>query len=105
MFWKRKIRIKTCTGEILETDYEIQKYIRHIETEKLAIQKELDAIIPIIEDPRIVPAISKECEGCKFAVFGTTYFTTHANHLGTGKQLLGCRKDGLCDDFVAVESE
>ena len=105
MFWKKKFRIETNTGHILKTESEIQEYISHLETEKWAIQRELDEIKPILEDPRIVPAISKNCEECAFAVFGHKYYTSYPNHVHVCKQLLGCRKEALCDDFKSLEDE
>lgn len=105
MFWKKKFNISVGDNRVLKTESEIREYIRHIETEKWAIKKELDVIKPILEDPRITPAISKACSECTFAVFGSQYYTTYPNHVHVGKQLLGCRKDGLCEDFKPLEDE
>lgn len=53
---------------------------------------ELTRIKPILEHKDFKPAISKDCADCKFAV------KSQWNH-----EILGCRKNNLCEDFSLKE--
>ena len=63
--------------------------IKELENEKHSIEEELKAIKPILEHKNYQPAISKECDECKFAV--------HSKWSGA---IIGCRKNAVCDDFI-----
>lgn len=52
------------------------------------IKKSIDKLTPIMEHPKIKPAISSECGCCKYVV---------RNLFG---EVIGCRKDIVCEDFV-----
>lgn len=113
MFWKKSKTEEvdlyhiTTDNEILEMNKavfihinELNKEKLALEKEKLALEKELNAIKPILEDPRLEPAVSKTCDECRFAVYGDRYLVNDWNGgLNVTKQLLGCRKHGLCEDF------
>lgn len=106
MFWtKGKKYHFTTEDEVLKMDKATYDYIRKLNAEKKALEKELISIKPILEDPRLQPAVSKKCAECHFAVFGTAYYTFDINRVGTRKELLGCRRRGLCNDFKPAEVE
>lgn len=106
MFWtKGKKYHFTTEDEVLKMDKATYDYIRKLNAEKKALEKELISIKPILEDPRLQPAVSKACRECEFAVFGSSYSTIASSKIGMYKDLLGCRRRGLCDDFKPVEVE
>ena len=115
MFWKKKkdvskpeLNIRTRNNGVLHKEREIQEYIWYLEKEKVGLTEELNAIRPILEDPNIKPPVSAKCSECKFAVFGPKHHmvtSAYSVHRATTQQLLGCRKDGLCDDFKPMEDE
>lgn len=51
-------------------------------------KSELDSIKHIVERKDYAPAISKDCEECKFALLSRL-----------SGAVIGCRKNCLCDDF------
>lgn len=53
---------------------------------------ELDAIKPILSSDSYKPAISRDCVDCKYAL--------RSEHSG---DVIGCRKDNLCVDFVPLD--
>lgn len=106
MFWtKGKKYHFTTEDEVLKMDKATYDYIRKLNAEKKALEKELKAIKPILMDPNIEPAKSKDCGECNFAVFGPKYYVNHYNTVTVGNQLLGCRRHGLCEDFKPREEE
>lgn len=52
------------------------------------VKAELDEIKPLVERKEYTPAISKDCEECKFALLSRL-----------SGAVIGCRKNCLCDDF------
>lgn len=80
--------------ELVNYMYAVQNYVRALEHEKVSLERELEAIKPVLEHPDYNPARSSECDECKFAAYSRW----------SGK-LIGCRKDMLCGDFQPVEKE
>lgn len=80
--------------ELVNYMYAVQNYVHELEHEKASLERELEAIKPILEHPDYKPAASSSCNECKFAAY---------SHW-SGK-LVGCKKDMLCRNFQPVEKE
>lgn len=52
-------------------------------------QHELEEIKPVVESKNYKPAISEDCLCCKYVILSNI----------TGN-IIGCRKDNVCEDFV-----
>lgn len=78
--------------EVEEYVEKLQKYINDLEFEKLKLIQELGVTKPILKSGDYKPAISRDCADCKYAARSTW-----------NGDVLGCRKDNLCDDFIPVE--
>ena len=78
-------------------------YINKLKEAYFSVKKELDAITPIIDSPNFTPAISKECADCKYVIFNPA--SLKINMLGEviHKEVMGCRRNSLCEDFVKRE--
>ena len=106
MFWsKGKARHFVTDDEVLTMNKATYDYLKGVVAQNKALEKELEAIKPILMDPNIEPAKSKDCSECNFAVFGPKYYVNHNNTVTVGNQLLGCRRHGLCEDFKPREEE
>ena len=67
-----------------------EKYVLVRENE--ALRHELEGIKPILENPEYELPKSQACQDCVYAVFNRW------NH-----DVVGCRKNALCDDFKPME--
>lgn len=67
---------------LFESDIELRK-----------VKHELEEIKPVVESKNYKPAISEDCLCCKYVIRSQI----------TGN-IIGCRKDNVCEDFVK-ESE
>lgn len=67
----------------------IEKKLRDVEYENSNLKKELDAIKPVLENKNYKPAMSKECDKCKYCVRSSW-----------NGEIIGCRKDNVCKDFT-----
>lgn len=56
------------------------------------LQRELDAIKPIVQNKNYEPAISKDCRDCIYVI--------KSPYSG---EILGCRKNNVCGDFKEKE--
>lgn len=81
--------------ETFNVDLEVYNYMRHlefkcarIEAEKSGLERELDAIRPIINDEHFETAISAGCGECKYVV--------RSPYNG---RILGCRRKNVCEGF------
>lgn len=74
---------------LFESDIELRKVKHELEE----IKHELEEIKPVVESKNYKPAISEDCLCCKYVIRSTV----------TGN-IIGCRKDNVCEDFVK-ESE
>ena len=54
------------------------------------LKRKLDEIKPILANHQLKPAISKDCSECRYVVKSKDGF-----------DILGCRKDAVCEDFMA----
>lgn len=70
----------------------LKEELRAIKFENATLKRELELIKPALEDKRITPPASKACEDCKFSVLSPW-----------NRQVIGCRKNALCDDFSKRE--
>lgn len=53
------------------------------------LTNELEEIKPIVADPKFKQAVSKACDECKYALRSEW-----------NREVLGCVKDNVCEDFV-----
>ena len=67
-------------------------YIHDIRFEKHQLEAELKAIKPILENKDYKPAITKDCGDCRYVV--------RSKYSG---DIIGCRKDIVCEDFKEKE--
>lgn len=88
-------------GEIYRVEPEVGKLIdklrdelRDTKHELTVMECELKRIKPIIEHKDFKPAVSKDCADCQFVV------KSPWDH-----EVLGCRKDNLCEDFRKKEEQ
>lgn len=75
---------------------DIYNYISNLRTENCCLKREngkldseLKSIKPIVEKKELKPAISKNCEDCIYCIKSPF----------NRKDILGCIKDNVCDDF------
>lgn len=68
--------------------FSIEKKIRNIEHENMMLRGELEAIKPVLENKNHKPAMSKDCDECKYCVRSSW-----------NGEVIGCRKDNVCEDF------
>lgn len=78
----------------------VYNYISNLRTENRDLKREneklnyeLKYIKPIVENKELKPAISKNCEDCIYCIKSPFY----------RKDILGCIKDNVCDDFKKGE--
>lgn len=71
---------------------ELKKEIHELKHKKRSAELELEALRPVIENPKYKPAMSNDCDECKFVV----------KNRWNGR-VIGCRKDNLCGDFMPRE--
>lgn len=98
MFGKRKnLNVFTMTRDGLvmfmdriSFDYmqKLEKELDDLKLKNQKLQNELDSIKPVIETGKLVPAVSKQCNDCKFVVKSRW-----------NNQILGCRRASVCEDF------
>lgn len=112
MIFKRKVE-ESCivdigNGTCVIVPKEVSKYIKELQDKiyklntenfnltnaKFDLLKELDEIKPVINDKNYEPAISRDCADCKYAVKGMW-----------SRNLIGCRKNNVCEDFVPMKEE
>lgn len=79
-------------GKIYEVNEAVYNYITALEKDLYKVKGELEIIKPILENKDLKPAISKDCQDCKYAVKSRW-----------NGDPLGCRKDNLCPDFTPME--
>lgn len=79
-------------NEVRSYIFAMKRYINELERTKANLEKELEAIKPIITHPDYKPAVSAECRACDYAA--------HSRWSG---DLIGCRKHMLCEDFKRKE--
>lgn len=89
------------TGNCFEVHSEVAKYINSLKEENFELMKskqsllmELDSIKPVINSPGYEPALSRDCGDCKYVARGRW-----------NGEIIGCRKNNVCDDFVPMEGE
>lgn len=85
----RANRIKELENKVKELREENLRYRREIhglriENERLRIS--LEPFKPILENPKLKPAITPFCELCDYRVM-------------SGSNVVGCCKDSVCDDY------
>ena len=71
---------------------ELRRENLELKLENKDLKRELKAIKPVLANPQLKPAVSKDCHECRYVV--------KSKHDGS---VLGCRKDAVCSDFVANE--
>lgn len=62
--------------------------------EKIKVEAELSVIKPIIESKQYEPAISSDCDLCKFVVRSVW-----------NNDIIGCRKNSVCEDYAPKEED
>ena len=79
---------------------DVYNYISNLRTENCDLKREngkldseLKSIKPIVEKKELKPAISENCEDCIYCIKSPFY----------RKDILGCIKDNVCDDFKKGE--
>ena len=88
MFGRAK-RIKELENEIVELKAEKLRYHRKIDElskENARLRMSLEPFKPVLENPKLKPAITPFCELCDYRVM-------------SGSNVVGCCKDSVCDDF------
>ena len=73
---------------------ELQNTLDKLFAEKsklMRTENELKAIKQLVESKEYKPAMSKDCQDCKYALKSKF-----------NGELIGCRKDNLCNDFEPV---
>ena len=70
----------------------MKTYINELERTKTDLERELEAIKPIVTHPDYKPAVSAECQACNYAAYSRW-----------SGNLVGCRKHMLCEDFKRKE--
>lgn len=73
---------------------QLRNDMNDIKHEKIKVEAELRAIKPVIESKQYEPAISSDCGECKFVVRSMW-----------SNDIIGCRKNGVCEDYAPKEEE
>lgn len=76
--------------EISSNKLEFKKYMMMVQTlreEKRALLERLKTFEPVLNEPKLKPAITPFCELCDYRVM-------------SGSNVVGCCKDSVCDDFT-----
>ena len=101
MFWKKETCRVFVNGIQFNVEPLLGKFIEQLKEEnhelkhELAVKSnELYRIKPILERNDFKPAISTDCANCKYVVKNTW-----------NNDVLGCRKDNVCDDFSPKEED
>ena len=71
---------------------ELEQEIRDLKYKNGELEKELNAIKPVVERKEYKPAISEDCYKCIYVV--KSPFNSN---------ILGCRKDNVCEDYKPEE--
>lgn len=91
MFWNKNEKpIKKI--DYKEKYFEIDEKYRDLQFENSNLKAELKRIKPIVESKDYKPAISKDCDDCKFCVRSPW-----------NNDIIGCRKDNVCADFETMK--
>lgn len=96
---KEKIQFHIPDGDDVFLEKSVVKYIEKLERDldnakhnaRMA-KNELECIKPIVESKKLKPAVSKSCENCRYVVTSRW-----------DGEVLGCRKDCVCEDFSPKE--
>ena len=68
--------------------------IERLKNENYRLSSELKAIKPVVESADYKPALSADCQDCIYCVKSRW-----------SGEILGCRKDNICEDFKRGEKE
>lgn len=95
IFGKKKEKDDYCIviikGELYHVDSKVKEYINQLEEiqfEKRKLERELETIKPVLENPDLKQALSEKCNDCRFVV--RSKWNGH---------ILGCKKGIVCDDY------
>ena len=93
MFGRAK-RIKELENKVKELREENLRYLQEmhgLRKENARLRKSLEPFKPVLEHPKLKPAITPFCELCDYRVM-------------SGSNVVGCCKDSVCDDFTRREA-
>lgn len=91
----RANRIKELENEVKELRKENLRYRRKMDDlcmENTSLRISLEPFKPILENPKLKPAITPFRSLCDYRVM-------------SGSNVVGCCKDNVCDDFTRRESK
>lgn len=72
----------------------LEEELDELKRKNQKLQGELDTIKPVLETGKLKPAVSGLCKDCRFAV------KSHWN-----RQILGCCRGCVCEDFRPEDDE
>lgn len=75
-------------GKMKNRTQKLEKEIDDLKVKNQKLQNELNTIKPVLETGKLKPAASALCGDCRFAVKSRW-----------NKQILGCCRDSVCEDF------
>ena len=79
-------------GHVFNYIVELKQEISNLKRTKIELERELKAIKPIVERKEYKPAISEDCYNCIYVVKSPF-----------NNNILGCRKDNVCEDYKPEE--
>lgn len=79
-------------GHVFNHVMELEQEIRDLRYKNSELEKELKAIKPVVERKDYKPALSEDCWNCIYVVKSTF-----------NSNILGCRKDNVCEDYKPEE--
>lgn len=92
---KKDKHLKLVLGKLLDFDSTVDlvkslyKEKEQLKDKTYRLEKELEAIKPILESKEYTPALSEDCGDCKYVVRNPF-----------NRTVVGCRKNNLCAFFV-----
>lgn len=72
----------------------VSDHMNKLLSENIELKAELEHIRPILTNPELKPAISRDCFNCKFVL-----------RSAISGAILGCKKDNVCEDYVEEKSD